>query len=99
MIGMRLVAMVKFITGDLLKSIRTVISRGVDSFNPFFYCVKKSSAWADKASALGSEQFVTSKTNLSFAYGSPKRKLNQRKGAKGQGQKLPLTPMREEPFS
>jgi len=47
---------------------------------------KKPLAWARNAFALGSSQFVTSKANLSFEQLSPKRKLNQRKGAKKQGQ-------------
>lgn len=38
---MRLVAMVKFITGDLLKSIKSVISRGVHSFESLFLLCKK----------------------------------------------------------
>jgi len=52
-------------------------------------------------SLWGAHSSVTSKANLSFEQLSPKRKLNQRKGAKKQGQepKKFARPSRERTFS
>ena len=98
--------MVKFITGDLLKSIRTVISRGVHSFESLFLLCKKIVRLGGQGIRSG-ERTVRNFKSASFfgatvthvALGAePTKKPAAKKWAKGQVPKKSARPERERTF-
>ena len=75
---MRLVAMVKFITGDLLKSIKSVISRGVHSFESLFLLCKK----IVRLGGQGIRSGELTKQTFLLPMAAPKESFTKEKGLK-----------------